>query len=108
MERDSGLPLTGLRVDGGASRNNMLMQYQADLLGVPVERPAVTETTAFGAAALAGMAVGFWESAEEAASLWRLERRFEPRMDEGRRAELLRDWHRAVERSRDWARKEGI
>ena len=106
MERDAGLPLTGLRVDGGASRNNMLMQYQADLLGVPVERPAVTETTAFGVAALAGMAVGFWDSAEEVAGLWRLERRFEPRMSEEHRAGLLHAWHRAVERSRGWAREE--
>ena len=102
MESDSKMPLATLRVDGGASRNNMLMQYQADLLGVAVERPVITETTALGAAFLAGLATGVWESEEEVASLWRLERRFEPLMAEEQRQELLDNWHRAVERSRAW------
>lgn len=102
MEKDSGLPLTALRVDGGASRNNMLMQCQADVLGVPVERPVITETTALGAACLAGLAVGFWESEDELCSLWKLDRRFEPRMPEERRAALLHQWHRAVERAGGW------
>lgn len=106
MEKDSGMPLTTLRVDGGASRNNMLMQYQADVLGVPVERPMVTETTALGAAYLAGLAVGFWESEEEVRSMWKLERRFEPTMPEERRADLLRCWRRAVERASGWVEAE--
>ncbi len=102
MESDSGLPITTLRADGGASRNNMLMQYQADLLGIAVERPVITETTALGAAFLAGLATGVWESEEEVARLWRLERRFEPGMGEEQRQELLHNWHRAVERARAW------
>ena len=102
MENDSGLPLATLRADGGASRNNMLMQYQADLLGVVVERPVITETTALGAAFLAGLATEVWASEAEVAELWRLERRFEPLMPEEQRQELLYNWHRAVERSRAW------
>lgn len=102
MARDSGLPLSSLRVDGGASRNNMLMQCQANVLGVPVERPVITETTALGAACLAGLASGFWADEGEIASLWRLDRRFEPAMEEPRRSELLGNWHRAVERSMHW------
>ena len=106
MRADAGLDLSLLRVDGGASRNNMLMQCQADLTGVAVERPVVTETTALGAACLAGLAVGFWQDEEEAASLWQLDRRFEPKMPEERRAELLHHWRRAVERSRRWIETE--
>lgn len=102
MKKDSGLPLSTLRVDGGASRNNMLMQCQANVLGVPVERPVITETTALGAAYLAGLAVGFWDSEEEVSTLWKLDRRFEPSMDEDRRAELLHNWHRAVGRAANW------
>ena len=102
MKKDSGLPLPTLRVDGGASRNNMLMQCQANVLGVPVERPMITETTALGAAYLAGLAVGFWDSEEEVSTLWKLDRRFEPAMDEERRAELLHNWHRAVGRAANW------
>ncbi len=103
MEKDSGLALNALRVDGGASRNNLLMQYQADLLGVPVERPVVTETTARGAAFLAGLATGFWQNEEELQALWKLDRCFEPSMSADRRLALLHSWHRAVERSRQWA-----
>lgn len=102
MQKDAGLPLTTLRVDGGASRNNMLMQCQADLTGVVVERPVVTETTALGAAYLAGLAVGFWESEEQLASQWKLDRRFEPRMPQDQRDELLHHWHRAVRRAEKW------
>ncbi len=102
MQKDAGVPLTTLRVDGGASRNSMLMQYQADLTGVVVERPTVTETTALGAAYLAGLAVGFWETEEEVAANWQLDRRFEPKMAADKREELLYQWHRAVERSRAW------
>ncbi|HYC07372.1 MAG TPA: glycerol kinase GlpK [Candidatus Binatia bacterium] len=103
MAGDAG-ELDVLRVDGGASINDSLLQFQADLLGVPVERPIVVETTAWGAAALAGLAVGFWSSPAELADLRRVDRRFDPAMDAGRRDDLLAGWRRAVERSRDWAR----
>lgn len=102
MEIDAGMSLHALRVDGGASANNMLMQFQADLLGVPVERPVVTETTALGAAGLAGLAVGFWENEAELAARWQLDRRFEPGVDSGRREEARHQWRRAVERARHW------
>ena len=104
MARDSGIALKELRVDGGASRNDLLMQMQADLLGVPVVRPATTETTALGAAYLAGLACGLWRGADEIRAQWRVERRFEPRLgDAARRAKLAR-WREAVQRSRNWAR----
>lgn len=102
MQNDSAIQLQELRVDGGASRNDLLMQFQADVLGVPVVRPVVTETTALGAAYLAGIAVGFWTSQEEVAAQWRMERRFEPDMSSDERAQRLGLWHRAVERSRAW------
>ncbi len=102
MQKDTGIALTTLRVDGGASHNNMLMQFQADLTGVLVERPRVTETTALGAAYLAGLATGFWENEEELASLWKLDRRFTPSMPEDKRGELLHQWHRAVQRAAHW------
>jgi len=102
MQNDSSIQLQELRVDGGASRNNLLMQFQADVLGVPVVRPVVTETTALGAAYLAGIAVGFWTSQQEVAAQWRMERRFEPNMSDDERAQRLKQWHRAVERSRAW------
>ncbi len=102
MQKDAHQPLTELRVDGGAARNDLLMQMQADLIGVPVVRPAVTETTALGAAFLAGLAVGLWTSQNEIAALWRVERRFEPRMVASEREARLATWRRAVERSRAW------
>ena len=104
IHADSGVALRELRVDGGAAANNTLMQFQADLLGVPVLRPAVTETTALGAAYLAGLAVGFWSSVEELAGQWRTERRFEPQMSRDA-ANTLRDrWREALERSRGWVK----
>jgi glycerol kinase len=103
MQRDAHQPLTELRVDGGAAKNDLLMQFQADISGVPVVRPEVTETTALGAAYLAGLATGVWANLDEIAQLWRAERRFEPAMDAARRDELIARWHRAVERSRHWA-----
>ena len=102
MQKDAGIKLDTLRADGGATRNNLLMQFQADVLGVPVERPMVTETTALGAAYLAGLAVGFWKSEDEIAAMWQLDRRFEPNMDQGVREKLLYDWQRAVERGKGW------
>jgi glycerol kinase len=102
MQRDARQPLVELRVDGGATRNDLLMQFQADLLGVPVVRPKVTETTALGAAYLAGLAVGFWGSTDEVAANWQVDRRFEPAMPRDAAAARLRQWERAVARSRDW------
>jgi glycerol kinase len=104
MSRDARIPLRELRVDGGASRNNLLMQLQADFLGVPVVRPQVTETTALGAAYLAGLATGFWSGADAIAGQWVADRRFEPRLAEGARADKLARWREAVERSKGWAR----
>jgi len=103
MSADSGLALEALRVDGGAVANNFLMQFQADILGVPVQRPRVTETTALGAAYLAGLATGIWESQDEIATQWQLERTFEPRMSADRRDALYAGWQAAVERARAWA-----
>lgn len=106
MESDTGIKLHCLKVDGGAVTNNLLMQFQSDILGVPVERPRVIETTALGAAYLAGLAVGFWQSEEELARRWRLDRRFEPAMDEEQRDRLYRGWQRAVTRSMNWAERD--
>ena len=103
MTRDSGIPLSQMRADGGASANGFLMQFQADVLGIPVVRPAVTETTAMGAAYLVGLAVGVWESREQVAALWRTDRIFQPQWSEDQRAERLRQWHRAVLRAMSWA-----
>jgi glycerol kinase len=103
MAADSGTALTELRVDGGASANNLLMQMQADILGTPVVRPRVTETTALGAAYLAGLACGFWKDEAEIASLWSRDRVFEPRLSRDAAASRLAQWKRAVERSRGWA-----
>ena len=103
MSRDSGIRLTELRVDGGASRNDLLMQLQADLAGVPVVRPQVTETTALGAAYLAGLATGVWSGGAEIAAQWAVGRRFEPRLAEPARRARIARWREAVERSRGWA-----
>ncbi len=102
MQSDSGIELKALKVDGGAVGNNFLMQFQADILNVPVSRPKVTETTALGAAYLAGLAVGFWKDQNELAEKWAEDKRFTPTMEEDAREELYRGWKRAVERSRGW------
>jgi glycerol kinase len=102
MELDAGITLTELRVDGGAAANDLLMQFQADILGVPVVRPRVLETTALGAAYLAGLAVGYWESADDIARNWRIDRRFEPAMPSGRADGLRADWEKAVARTKAW------
>jgi glycerol kinase len=104
---DAGIELGELRVDGGASTNDTLMQFQADLLGVPVVRPAVTETTALGAAYLAGLAVGFWSSTREIAGQWRVGRRFQPSMPRAQADELRERWHDALERSKGWIKGGG-
>ena len=102
MQADSGVTLKELKVDGGAVVNNDLMQFQADILGVAVERPEVSETTALGAAYLAGLAVGFWKDTGDVAKNWALDRRFEPQMDEEKREKLFKGWKKAVQRSLDW------
>jgi len=104
MEQDAGMRLTGMRVDGGASVNNLLMQIQADLLGVPVIRPEVAETTALGAAYLAGLNVGVWKDESELASQWRAERVFEPAITRDEAEARMTRWREAVGRIRDWAR----
>lgn len=104
MARDSGVRPESLRVDGGAARNNFLCQFQADILGFPVERPANTESTALGAAYLAGLATGFWKDEQELDSQFKIERRFEPAMPPSQREELFAGWLRAVERAKAWAR----
>jgi glycerol kinase len=103
MQKDAAIELKELRVDGGAARNDLLMQFQADVLGVPVVRPMVTETTALGAAYLAGLAVGFWESRQEIAAQWQIQQRFVPAMSEDERAQRLVTWRRAVQRAQAWA-----
>ena len=103
MQREAGVSLGGLRVDGGAAANNLLMQFQADMLDVDVLRPEVLETTALGAARLAGLATGVWDSTDEIVEAWRLERRFSAEMAAEERESLYAGWQRAVERSRNWA-----
>lgn len=103
MEKDTGLPLSHLKADGGASRDRFLMQFQADILNRSVCRPVIRETTALGAAYLAGLAVGVWKDREEIKALWACDHEFTPQMADAQRQTLLRDWHRAVGRSRGWA-----
>ena len=103
MERDAAIRLSELRVDGGAARNDMLMQFQADLLGVPVVRPRITETTALGAAYLAGLGVGYWKNDEEIAAQWQMDRAFEPCMEHGAAEALMAGWHKALARAKNWA-----
>lgn len=105
MQRDSGIRLKELRVDGGAAANNFLMQFQADILGVAVEVPEVTETTSLGAAYLAGLAVGFWKSKDELRAHWKMARRYEPSISAEERERLHAQWLKAVERAKDWAER---
>ena len=102
MQADAGTRVAELRVDGGAARNDLLMQFQSDLIAAPVVRPQITETTALGAAYLAGLAVGFWKSCDEIAGQWRAERRFEPKMPAMRARELRARWTQALERAKGW------
>lgn len=106
MQKDAGISLAELRVDGGASRSDLLMQMQADLLGTTVVRPRITETTALGAAYLAGLATGYWSDAGQIAKQWQVQQRFEPNLSSDERAHQLARWHRAVARARDWARED--
>ena len=106
MEQDSGQPSKELRVDGGAAANDLLMQFQADLLGIPVVRPTVLETTALGAAYLAGLATGVWADPEDIATHWKVAKRFEPKMMRDEAARRMEDWKRALERAKGWAQSE--
>jgi len=102
MQKDAGQSLMELRVDGGAAANDLLMQFQADLLGVPVVRPKVLETTALGAAYLAGLTTALWKSRDELAAHWKVDKRFEPRMERQEAAQRMTRWREAVSRSRNW------
>lgn len=104
MQDDSGITLKALKVDGGACSNNFLMQFQSDILGVQVDRPQVIETTALGAAYLAGLAVGYWTSKEDISANWSISRSFSPSMNDEKRKVLLKGWHDAVGRSEGWAK----
>ncbi|HZK28642.1 MAG TPA: glycerol kinase GlpK [Clostridia bacterium] len=104
MQKDSGILLNTLKADGGAATNNFLMQFQADIIGVPVQRPACVETTALGAAYLAGLATGFWDSTDKVRSNWKVDRTFEPQMSEATQKEKMAGWKKAVSRSFDWER----
>ena len=106
MQKDSGITLKSLKVDGGAVANNFLMQFQSDILGVPVDRPKVIETTALGAAYLAGLAVGYWKDKDDIASKWQIDRTFSPEMDSGMRDNLYKGWKKAVQRALDWEEKQ--
>lgn len=102
MEKDSGTAITVMRCDGGASKNNFLMQFQADILGIPVEVPQITETTALGAAFMAALGIGEFSSLQDIAHTWKLDRRYEPRMKDDEQKWRMNQWHRAVERARNW------
>ena len=107
MEADSGIETPELRADGGAAANNLLMQFQSDILGVPVVRPKVLETTALGAAYLAGLAVDFFDDMDEIQDQWQVDRRFTPQMDDSRVAELRTNWNKALDRAKAWEEPEG-
>jgi glycerol kinase len=102
MKEDSGIALSELRVDGGAANNNLLMQFQADILRVPIVRPKIVETTALGAAYLAGLAVGFWKDRAEVQRVWEADRVFEPKLSADEAAHRRRRWAEALERAREW------
>ena len=103
MQKDSGIDIRELRVDGGATVNNQLMQFQSDLLQAKVVRPKITETTALGAAYLAGLAVNFWSGVEEVREQWQIDRTFNPMLNEDSIHSLIKGWHRAVNASKAWA-----
>jgi glycerol kinase len=107
MMDDSGIPIEQLRVDGGAARNDTLMQFQADLLGIPVVRPAITETTSLGAAYLAGLAVDFWKDTDEIQSQWKVDKEFHPAASRGDVDRLQNRWRQALERAKAWHEVDG-
>jgi glycerol kinase len=103
MEADAGISIAQLRVDGGATINNSLMQFQSDILNTKVVRPKITETTALGAAYLAGLAVGYWKNIEEIQKQWQIDKEFSPSMDDKKRNDLINGWQRAVKATIAWA-----
>jgi glycerol kinase len=105
MAKDSGQEIRSLRVDGGATANEFLMQFQSDILGIPVEKPVVTEMAALGAAYLAGLGVGFWKDRDELRKHWKIKKVYEPNMDGSRKEELYSGWKKAVKRSLGWAKE---
>ena len=105
MEQDSGIPITALKVDGGACANDFLMQFQSDILSCDVHRPKCIETTALGAAYLAGLAVGYWNSLEDIRDNWAMDRVFAPQMEETAKSDLLDGWHLAVQCSMLWEKR---
>jgi glycerol kinase len=105
MEADSDISVKELRVDGGATGDDLLMQFQSDILGVPLVRPRIRETTALGAAYLAGLAIGFWSSTAELQKKWQRDREFRPAMNAAKATELKRNWHKAVARAKGWLKE---
>ena len=105
MERKAGIPLKKLRADGGGAKSDFMLQFQADILGIPVERPVITETTCLGAAYSAGLAVGYWDSIEEISKFWKIDRIFEPAISEEEREERCFNWNRAIERAGGWLKR---
>ncbi|HUA61111.1 MAG TPA: FGGY-family carbohydrate kinase, partial [Verrucomicrobiae bacterium] len=103
IQQDSGIAIHALRVDGGAARNDTLMQFQADMLGIPVVRPAIIETTSLGAAFLAGLAVGFWKNTAEIEGQWKMEKEFQPRMGRRQVDNLCARWRQALGRAKSWS-----
>ena len=103
---DTGIPLNELKADGGASANGFLMQFQADILGIPVRRPMIRETTALGAAYLAGLATGVWKDLDDIKNQWTLDKVYQPQMDQSERGRLLDGWEKALSRSKGWAEHE--
>ena len=106
MKADSGIDLAALKVDGGASANDFLMQTQANIINAPVNRPQCVETTAMGAAYLAGLAVGYWNSKEDVIANWAIDKVFDPQMDDDNRQKLLKGWKKAVKCSYGWAKED--
>ena len=106
MQEDSGITLNALKVDGGACANNFLMQFQSDVINAPVHRPVCIETTAMGAAYLAGLAVGYWANKEDVIKNWQISKIFEPSMDSAHRAEIIKGWSKAVKCSFGWAKED--
>ena len=102
MEADAGIPIAELRVDGGATHNNLLMQFQSDIVNTKVIRPTMVETTALGAAYLAGLAVGFWKDLEELRAKWQIDQTFEPTNSDTQRSESIQGWARAIKATNNW------
>ncbi|MEG0378836.1 MAG: FGGY-family carbohydrate kinase, partial [Eubacterium sp.] len=105
MEKKAGIPLKKLRADGGGANSDFVLQFQSDILGIPVERPIITETTCLGSAYAAGLAVGYWDSIEEISQFWKIDKSFEPQISKDEREELCYNWHRAIERASGWLKR---